>query len=84
MSQEVLVREAKVEGLVGSRGRVGAIGQEYKVVGTTDAATVLVEVESWDEPLRYPAADVVLDLAGVANKDRFQPNGVEHARFDEL
>ena len=58
--------------LVGARGRVGGVGQEYEVVGMADATTVLVEVKTWDEPLRYPTAQVELDLAGVCSKDRFQ------------
>ena len=63
----------KARSYLGRRSRVAGLGQEYRVVGMADAATVLVEVKTWDEPLRYPTAQVVLDLAGVCSKDRFQP-----------
>ena len=72
MAQD-LPSTAKISDYIGMCARIGVQGQEYKVVGTADAATVLVEVKSWDEPLRYPAAEVELDLASVCNKERFQP-----------
>jgi hypothetical protein len=62
---------AKPLSRVGVRSRLGGHGQPYSVVGMFDDQTALIEVPSWDEPLKYLLADVERDLAGDSTKNRF-------------
>lgn len=60
-------------GLVGKSSRLGGTGQQYHVVGMSDANTAFIEIKTWDEPLPYPVSAIALDLAGVCSSERFLP-----------
>ena len=67
MEQEALIaKTAEVAGvLVGRRGRVGGVGQDYEVVGIVDDAFALIHTIHSDERIRYRIEDVRLDASPV-------------------
>ena len=79
MAQEALISRiaSDIQGLVGRRGRIGGVGQDYEVVGVVDDTFALIHTHKTDERARYRIADVKLDASSVG-ASRFEPLVGQH------